>query len=46
MSQEHAEAIISLVEKHFQAISSVDQDGLYIIGALALRIEKKFITFF
>ena len=33
-----SQAIAALVHNHFQSISSVDQDGLYIIGALSLRM--------
>lgn len=31
-------AIASMVHNHFQSISTVDQDGLYIVGATALRM--------
>jgi hypothetical protein len=33
-----SQALSALVHNHFQEIKSVDQDGLYIIGALALRM--------
>lgn len=46
LEQSFASAISQLVQNHFKQINTVDQDGLFLIGAMAIRMNDSFYPYF